>query len=87
MIEDITYVASDHISPYSWWRHQMEIFSALLGFVRVIHRPPVTKASDAEFWCFLWSVSKKNGSVNNHEAGELICHRAHYDVTVMLQGH
>ena len=25
----------------SWWRHQMETFSALLAFVRGIHRSPV----------------------------------------------
>ena len=39
----------------AWWRHQMETFSASLaicaGWIR--H----TKASDAELWCFLWSVS------------------------------
>ena len=34
---------------------------------------PHTKASDAELWCFLWSVS-----------GDLRRCRAHYDVTVML---
>ena len=30
----------------SWWRHQMENFSALLALI------PRTKASDAEFWYF-----------------------------------
>ena len=43
-----------------WWRHQMETFSALLalcaGNSPVI---PPTKASDAELWCFLWSVLNK----------------------------
>ena len=29
-----------------WWRHKTETFSVLL----------VTKASDAELWCFLWSA-------------------------------
>ena len=37
---------------YTWWRHQMETFSTLLAGHRWI---PLTKASDAELWCFLWS--------------------------------
>ena len=43
----------------SWWRHLMKTFSALLAFCAgnspgtVI---PHTKASDAELWCFLWSL-------------------------------
>ena len=38
----------------------------------------LTKASDVELWC-AWI----NGWVNNREAGDMRCHRAHYDVTVM----
>ena len=38
----------------SWWRHQMEIFSALLAICA--GNSPVTNASDAELWCFLWSA-------------------------------
>ena len=44
---------------------------------------PRTKASDMELYCFLWSVPWINSWVNNREAGDLICHRAHYDVIVM----
>ena len=34
-----------------WWHHQMETFPR--------HRwSPLTKASDAELWCFLWSASE-----------------------------
>ena len=44
---------------------------------------PHTKASDAELWCFLWSAPWITGWVNNHEAGDLRRHHAHYDVTVM----
>ena len=40
---------------------------------------PLTKASDAELWCFLWSAAW----VHNREAGDLRRHRAHYDVIVM----
>ena len=49
----------DKILKYSWWRHQMETFSALRALFEGIHRSPVdclTKASDAELLCFLWSV-------------------------------
>ena len=39
----------------SWWRHPMEIFSACAG-----NSPfTVTKASDAELWCFLWSAPEQ----------------------------
>ena len=48
---------------------------------------PLTKASDAELWCFLWPASRVNGWVNNREAGDLGHHRAHYDVIVMYQWH
>ena len=44
---------------------------------------PLTKASDAELWCFLWSVPWTNGWVNNGEAGDLRRHCVHYGVTVM----
>ena len=44
---------------------------------------PLTKASDAELWCFLWSAPWINGWVNNHEAGDLRRHHAHYDVIVI----
>ena len=44
---------------------------------------PLTKASDAELWCFLWSTPWINGWVNNRKAGDLRRHRAYYDVSVM----
>ena len=43
----------------------------------------LTKASDAELWCFLWSAPWINGWVNNPEAGDWRCHRTHYDICVM----
>ena len=45
---------------------------------------PLTKASDAELWCFL-STAWINGWVNNREAGDLIRRRAHYEVTLMTR--
>ena len=46
---------------------------------------PLTKASDVELWCFLWSGPWINGWVNNREAGDLRRNHAHYDVTVMIE--
>ena len=43
----------------------------------------LAKASDAEFWWFLWSAYSINGWINNGEAGDLRSHRAHYDLIVM----
>ena len=45
----------------------------------------LTKASDAELRYFLWSAPWINGWVNNREAGDLIRHRAHDDVIVMIK--
>ena len=43
-----------------WWCHQMEIFSTVTGHLCVEftghRRIPLTKASNAEFWCFRWSA-------------------------------
>ena len=64
-----------------------------MAFIEPMHRnkpnityllTPHTKASDAELWCFLWSAPWINVWVNNRDAGDLILHRAHYDVIVML---
>ena len=64
------------------WKH----FPRYWPFVRGIHRSTVnslTKASDAELWCFL-ICTWINGCVRNHEAGDLRCHRGYYDVTLMI---
>ena len=45
---------------------------------------PLTLASDAELWCFLWSALWINGWVDKHEAVNLRRHRLRYDVTVMM---
>ena len=46
-----------------WWRHQRETFSALLALLwwkSTGHMwIPLTKASDAELWCFLWSAPEQ----------------------------
>ena len=66
------------ISGYSWWRHQMETFSERAGNSPVTGefpaQRPVTRSFDVLFDLHL----------NNGEAGDLRRHRAHYDVTVMV---
>ena len=47
------------VSAYilSWWRHQVETFSALLA---LCHRCiSLTKTSNAELWCFVWCAPKQ----------------------------
>ena len=66
----------------------MEIFSALLaicaGNSQVTDefpaQRPVTRSFDV-----LFDVRLDEGWVNNREAGDLMHHRAHYYVTVMLK--
>ena len=56
------YIGASLDPVISWWRHQMETFSALLAICagnspvsgEFPAQRPVTQASDAELWCFLW---------------------------------
>ena len=43
---------------------------------------PLTGACGAELWCFSLIATWINGGVNRY-ASDLICHHAHYDVTVI----
>ena len=64
------------------WKH----FPRYWPFVREStgHRwIPLTKASDAELRCFLWSAPQQMVWVNNKDAGELWRNRSHYYVTVL----
>ena len=71
----------------TWWRHQMETFSALLALCagnspvtgEFPAQRPVTRSFDISLIC-AWI----NGWVNNREAGDFRRHRAHYDVVVMI---
>ena len=69
-------------SKVTWWRHQMETFSVLLALC--VGNSQVTGKGQ---WCgaLMFSLIHDwiNGWVNNREAGDLRCHCAHYDVTVM----
>ena len=74
------------LSLVSWWRHQMKTFSALLAFVRGIHRSPGNSPHKGQrHGAFMFSLicTWANGGVNNRDAGDLRRHRAHYDVIVM----
>ena len=76
------------VATISWWCHQMETFSALLALVvRGIHRSPVNSPHKS-LWLgalmFSLICAWTNGWVNNQDAGDLMCHRAQYDVTVMV---
>ena len=71
----------------SWWRHQMEAFSALLaicaGNSQVPGEFPAQRPVTRSFDAFL-DLHRINGWVNNGETGDLRRHLAHYDVTVMI---
>ena len=73
----------------SWWRHQMETFSASLAIcVRAIHRSPVNSLHKGQWrgaLMFSLICVWKNDWVNNRGAGDLRRYRAHYDVTVMYK--
>ena len=73
----------------SWWRHQMETFSALLALCagnspvtgEFPSQRPVTQNFDVLLFL---SAPWINGWVNNREAGDLRRHRTRYDVIMMI---
>ena len=72
---------------YSWWRHQMETFSALL-VICAGNSPVPSEFPHKGQWhgALMFSLICVwiNGWVSNREAGDLRRYRAHYDVIVML---
>ena len=65
------------------WKH----FPRYWPFVRGIHWWPVNSPHKGQWrGALMFSLICVwiNGWVNNREAGDLRCHRAHYDVTVMM---
>ena len=74
---------------HSWWHHDDVIkwkhFLWYWPFVQGIHRSP-HKVQWRAALMFSLICAWINGWVNNHEAGDLRHHRAHYDVTVMTAG-
>ena len=72
----------------SWWRHQMETFSALLAIFKG-NSPVTSEFPHKGQWrgalmfsfIFVW----KKVWVNNRDAGDLKHHHTDYDVTLMCQ--
>ena len=73
-------------SVYPWWRHQMEIFSALLCLCEGIHWSPVDFPHKGQWYgalMFSLICAWTNNWANNRDAGDFRRHRAHYDIIVM----
>ena len=72
---------------WSWWRHQMETFSALLAFCagnspvtgELPAQRPVKRSFDVFF--FIWACT--SSWADNEDAGDLRRHGAHYDLIVL----
>ena len=72
------------MTPIIKWKH----FPCYWPFVRGTtgHRwIPLTKASDAELWCFLWSASEQTFQQTIGKPLIFRRHRAQYDVTALSQ--
>ena len=68
------------------WKH----FPRCWPFVRGIHRSPVNSPHKGQWrgsLIFYLICAWINGQINNSEAGDLRCHRAHYGVIVMSKIH
>ena len=66
----------------TWWRHQMETFSALLAICAGNYSPHKGQWRGALMFTLI--CARINGRVNNREAGDLRRNRAHYDVIVVI---
>ena len=72
---------------FTWWRHQMETFSALLALCaenspvtgEFPSQMPMTRIVDVSFICAL----NRRLSINKRKARDLRRHHAHYHVIVM----
>ena len=86
-INATAYIATNNtMQKWPWWRHQIEIFFALLALCE--GNPPVTGGFPSQRpvtrSLFLYLVcTRTNGLANNRDAGDLRRHRAHYDIIVM----
>ena len=81
------HITSLHRGPaMSWWRHQMEPFSALLALCAGNSPVPVNSLHKGQWrgaLVFSLICAWINDWVNKREAGDLRRHRGHYDVNVM----
>ena len=70
----------------TWWRHQMETFSALLALCAGNSPVPVNSPHKGQWrgaLMFSLICARINGWVNNRKAGVLRRYRGHYGVDVM----
>ena len=70
----------------SWWRHEMETFSASLAICAGNSPVPVNSRHKGQWrGALMFSLirARIDGWVNNGEAGDLRSHCTHYDVMVM----
>ena len=75
-----------HSICITWWRHEMETFSGVIAICEGIYQPQVNSPHEGQWrgaWMFPLICAWTNGWANNRDAGDLRCHRAHYDVTAM----
>ena len=83
----LTLKIQNRVKSHSWWRHQMETFSALLALCAG-HSPVMVNSPHKGQWreAFMFSLicAWINDWVNNREADDLRRHRGHYDVNVMI---
>ena len=82
----ILYVVSCCHDDIIKWKH----FSRYWPFVRGIHRSPVNSPHTGQWHgalMFSLICAWMNGWLSSREAGDLRCHCAHYDVTVMVIDH
>ena len=73
---------------FTWWRHQMETFSALLAFCAGNSPVPVNSPHKGQWrgaLMFSLIYARINDWVNNRKAGDLRRQRGHYDVIVMFR--
>ena len=74
-------------SAESWWRHQIEIFPALLALCEgnspVTGEFPSQRSVMRRFDVF-FELRLNNGWANHRDVGDLRHHWFHYDVTVMI---
>ena len=70
----------------SWWRHQMETFCVLLALYEGNHWWPVASSYKGQ-WCrtlmFSLICAWTSGWANSQDTGDLRCHCAHYDITLI----
>ena len=72
---------------YSWWRHQMETFSASLALCAGNSPVPVNSPHKGQWrgaLMFSLICASINDWVNNREAGDVRRHRGHYDIVMWL---